>query len=98
MYKNGKPFNGSFKGEFYFDGEKAEEKINYFSDGGTTAEISSKGLTIDNGNIKIGQWNFFHKDGSKKSRGRYDNNKKMVSGYIGIKVVIKKRQVFSMMI
>ena len=75
-YKNGNPFNGLFKGEFYFDGEKAEEKINYFSDGGTTAEISSKGLTIKNGNIKIGQWNFYHKDGSKKSRGRYDNNKK----------------------
>ena len=61
---------------------------------GYYCKISSKGLTIDSGNIKIGQWNFFHKDGSKKSRGRYDNNKKMVSGYIGIKVVIKKSRCF----
>ena len=43
MYKNGNPFNGLFKGEFYFDGEKAEEKINYFSDGVLLQKFQVKG-------------------------------------------------------
>ena len=72
-------WNGIFRDEYYFDGIKAEEHNDYFADGGSTAKISAKGLMI-NDSIKIGKWDFFRKDGSKKNSGDFDKNKKTGEG------------------
>ena len=72
VYDNGEKRDGVFKGEYYSEGKKAEESIEYYD---YNSVIMAKGLVIDD-NLKIGNWIYYHKDGAKKSSGEYVKNKK----------------------